>query len=402
MKIYITRHGQVEPNAQYWGQVSYPKGEVPLSEMGRKQAQCLGRRLKELHFTGKILSSPYLRTMETAELIAMETGSKIFPFPGVREIFKTREAAQEYRGSTLKELRQQFTQIADEAQLQYPWWEPKQEDYERVRYRVALAMEEIRKEDKDVLIVGHGASAIAAMHYVFAARRKDGWLWNCGLTMFDTKNVSSLFINCTKHMPYHMISNNKELLKDRVYDIEIPEMLHEEKGVKLLHIGDTFSATYPWYRSLIKALKPDVIVHTGDSADEVKVGRMPETRQEYLDKVQYLLDILEESGSKVYWIPGNNDLPLEVAQRAPFMEILQPDTVIDVEGTDICVAHSGQQITKKADIYLYGHSARYEVWSDQMNTSESNVWYLNAIWNTYVCVLPKRSLFRFGRPDKDH
>lgn len=401
MKIYITRHGQVEPNAEYWGNPNYPKGEVQLSEMGREQARLLGRRLKELQFKGKIYASPYIRTMETAELIAKETGSEIIPCPGVREIFKFQESAERYRGSSLEELKQLFSGISETATMEYPWWEVKKEEYEDVRYRVAQAMEEIRKSGEDVLIVGHGASVGAAIHYVHGGWRDDAWMSNCGLTVFDTENKRNMLINCRKHLPYRMISRNKDLLIDKVYDINVPEELQREKGLKLLHIGDTLSTTYPWYRSLIKAIRPDVIIHTGDSADELKVGRKTEVREEYLDRVQVLLDILKESGSKVYWVPGNNDLPEEIAARAPFLEVLQPDTVISMEGKEICVAHSREQITKKADIYLYGHSSRYEVWSDERNTPECDVWYLNVIWNVHVCVLPQRTLYRFERPSEE-
>jgi len=191
------------------------------------------------------------------------------------------------------------------------------------------------------------------------------------------------------------------MLVDNVYNIKVPEKLQRERGLKLLHIGDTVSATYPWYRSLIKAIQPDVIIHTGDSADELKVGRKAEDKEAYLDRVQFLVDILKESGSEIYWVPGNNDLPEEIAERAPFFKILQPDTVISLEGKDICVAHSRDQITKKADIYLYGHSSRYEVWSDERNTPESDEWHLNAIWNVYVCILPQRTLYRFERPREE-
>jgi len=401
MKIYITRHGQVESNAEYWGNPNYPKGEVALSELGRLQAKLLGCRLKDMQFKGKIYASPYIRTMETAELIAMETGSEIIPCPGVREIFKVQESAERYHGSSLEELKQLFTGISESAEMEYPWWEAKKEEYEDVRYRVALAMREIRKQDEDVLIVGHGASAEAATHYVLGGKRENTWLSNCGLTIFDTKQKSNFVINCRKHLPYCMISRNREMLVDNVYNIKVPEKLQRERGLKLLHIGDTVSATYPWYRSLIKAIQPDVIIHTGDSADELKVGRKAEDKEAYLDRVQFLVDILKESGSEIYWVPGNNDLPEEIAERAPFFKILQPDTVISLEGKDICVAHSRDQITKKADIYLYGHSSRYEVWSDERNTPESDEWHLNAIWNVYVCILPQRTLYRFERPREE-
>ena len=70
MKFYVTRHGQVAEDAEYFGDVAYPKGDMPLSKLGREQAELLGNRLRDEGFSGKIFSSPYLRTMETADIIA--------------------------------------------------------------------------------------------------------------------------------------------------------------------------------------------------------------------------------------------------------------------------------------------------------------------------------------------
>ena len=93
MKIYITRHGQVDLETKYWnGDVNLPIGEAILSELGEQQAVLVGKRLKELGFQGKILSSPFVRTMQTAELIAKETGSEIWPTDWMHEIFRDEDA----------------------------------------------------------------------------------------------------------------------------------------------------------------------------------------------------------------------------------------------------------------------------------------------------------------------
>ena len=107
---YITRHGQVADDAEYInGNVSLPKGEVPLSALGREQAVLLGKFLKRRNFTGKILASPLWRTMETAELIATETGSSIYPVGWMHEIFADQEYIDEYNGSPLEKLREVYT-----------------------------------------------------------------------------------------------------------------------------------------------------------------------------------------------------------------------------------------------------------------------------------------------------
>ena len=57
MKIYISRHGQVADDAEYLGDVAYPKGDIPLSALGREQARLLGVRLRDEGFSGIIYSS---------------------------------------------------------------------------------------------------------------------------------------------------------------------------------------------------------------------------------------------------------------------------------------------------------------------------------------------------------
>ena len=407
MKIYITRHGQVDLNSEYFnGDVSLPKGEVALSELGRQQAALLGKRMRELGFKGKILSSPLLRTMETAELVAMETNSVIIPTPWFHEIFGNQAAIDVYRGYSVKELKKFFPHVAEDSFMEEIWWATRAETQEMVYERVSKGLAEyMEKETEDVLLVGHAASVAAALDYLHV--RECGILWNCGLSLYDREQPKNDYCNDRTHLPGNMVTCNKikgmdidfDATYSDLYPIGIPDKLREEKAIKLLHIGDTHSETYLYYKQIIQMVKPDIIVHTGDTADEVKVGRMPETREEYLEKIQELLDILKKAGCKVYWIPGNNDLPDEIANRAPFIEVVQPDTILNLEGVDICVTHSKEQITKKADIYLYGHGRRAANGELEKRTPGSDVLYLNVVWNTYVLTLPQKELYEFERPE---
>jgi len=393
MKIYITRHGQVAQNTEYYqGDVNLPKGEVLLSELGRVQASLLGKKLKNLGFQGRIFASPLLRTMETAERIAEETGSVIVPTPWMHEIFSDREGLEAYKGCTLSELKTYFPHVDKSIELEYPWWTNRVEDldmvYERVNSGITTCLEEM---DEDILLVGHGASVVTGLK-ILKLMDKDNpfWVWNCSLSMYDSKQPEQNFSNDVSFLPGEMVSCNKVMGRDIGF---------HTGGVTLLHIGDTLSDTYDYYRQLIGMVKPDIIIHTGDTADEVKVGRIPGTREEYLEKVQVLLNILAEADCKVYWVPGNNDLPEEIAKLAPFLEVLQPDTVLHIEGHDICVTHSKEQITKKADLYLYGHGKRAESYEAERELRGRDTWCLNVVWNIYVCMLPQKTLYEFARPE---
>ena len=164
-----------------------------------------------------------------------------------------------------------------------------------------------------------------------------------------------------------------------------------------MHIGDTPSSSFPWYQSLITKLKPDVIIHTGDTVDEIKVGRIEGVKEQYVDRLKVMLRIMTENCSRVIWTSGNNDLEDKVRKIAPNIEIVDGGTVVSIGGKRIALAHRKQEFKEEADIYLYGHSMRYEVWSSERNTPESDVWYLNACWANSVIVLPERKLYKIPR-----
>jgi len=407
MKIYITRHGQVDLNAEYLnGDVSLPKGEFPLSALGRQQAVLLGKKLKELGFKGTILSSPLLRTMETAELIAGETGSPIVPAPWFHEIFGNQNELDAYRGTKVEALRTLFPHLTKDAFLEARWWPVQAETMDDVKRRVANGLIQcLEHSTDDILLVGHAASVCAALNWL--KLRESGILWNCGLSLYDTEHPERSYFNEFAHLSGEMVTCNKVMGADigfdasytDLYPLVIPDQLRGETSLRILHIGDTHSETYLYYRQIIQMMKPDIIIHTGDTVDEVKVGRIPGTQAEYLTKVQEILDILKGAVCKVYWVPGNNDLPEEIAKRAPFIEILQPNTVLRIEGTDICVTHSREQITEKADIYLYGHGRRAESEEAEMHAEGSGALYLNAVWKNRICVLPARDIYAFERPE---
>ena len=412
MRIFVTRHGQVATTAEYInGDVGLPKGEVPLSEMGRQQSTLLGKAMIKEKFQGVIYASPLLRTMETAELIAQETGSLIYPTPWMHEIFSDAESLEEYEGCNLEQLREYFPHIAPDATLEYPWWPKQVENHEDVRQRVVAGIEELLKRrdtDEEYLLVGHGASTGAANIYLDL--RRSGMLWNCCLGRYDSKHPERNMGKYIGFLPGNMVSANKTMAMDmtfeedclRPYNVQIPEQLlqmKDRKGCKVLHIGDTHSATYPFYKHLIQMVKPDIIIHTGDTADEIKAGRIPEVREKYLERVAGLFEILKDSDSTVYWVPGNNDLPEEVAKMAPFLHILQPNDILDIEGQRICVSHSREQIKVDADIYLYGHGIRAGSFEDEFGGGEGQGWYFNNLWGVYVLLLPEKQFYRIEHPD---
>ena len=321
---YITRHGQVGTSSAF-AEGNYK--EICLSDLGRKQAKLLGQRLAQMGFHGRILASPYMRTLETASIIAEETGSLITPFAPVREIVKTEKQGQRYVGLTIEEIRALYAHIDPAAELPYPWWTKETEEAEDVEARVRAGVEEIeaRYPDEPLLLVGHGAS-VGALHRVYKIRSRRGRMaFNCMLSSVDPADANVPTMYCdTEHIPYEETTSNyvtraqhdtERMMAPWTEEIELPEWLAECRGPKILHIGDTESLLYPYYIKLIEEVKPDIILHTGDMADEVKVGRIPGTECEYLTKIMVLLDAMQRSGARMIIVPGNNDLPREIAHQ---------------------------------------------------------------------------------------
>lgn len=405
---YITRHGQVT-NAKFLGAASFPLGEIPLSPLGREQAMLLGKRMRELNFHGHILCSPYLRTLETAEIIAEMTGTLITPFAPIREIFKSQETADAYRGSTMEEIRQKFTHIDPKATLPYPWWTPVVEEHAEVCARVQEGLAQLAQfNDEELLFVGHGASVAALLDVYNIPQPPRPHFYNCSLSAIDPNNADfKPFCYDMAHIPYEKATNNYRTREEidlaffaepYAAEIELPEGYEELRGEKILHIGDTNSEAYPYYKKLFSLVKPDIILHTGDMADEVKVGRIPGTEYEYLTKIKVLLRMMQESGARrLIIVPGNNDLPQEIQRLAPNAEVYPENTVLTFSGVPCLLSHQVPPLPPEFPYAFYGHSIRFDAWRYEMNAPLQPCRF-NAARGSYVCTVENNRFVRFKPP----
>jgi len=78
--IYFVRHGQSTANA---GGVSMAHAEIPLSELGRRQAALVAGLLEVQPIL--LLSSTYVRAIDTARPFSEKTGCPITPHPLLHE-----------------------------------------------------------------------------------------------------------------------------------------------------------------------------------------------------------------------------------------------------------------------------------------------------------------------------
>ncbi len=222
MIIRFARHGQPALGGMPKGKnYEFPDGDYVLSRLGRQQAEFLGRHLKSIGFNGKVITSPYARTVETASVAAEVCGSDIYFEPRLQEMRFYPES--ECPGMTLEELRANYPNVAPDAKLEWPWMTPGgAETIESVRARVDAFVAELIADPPadEVLLMGHGAS-IQALKWNFYDRSgytgKDNYNWNCSLSSFevDTSGCAKMIeVARFDFIPLEFVTSNKRLYGD--------------------------------------------------------------------------------------------------------------------------------------------------------------------------------------------
>ena len=273
MRIFETRHGQVAPKGYYGNDPSLPVGDVALTPMGKEQARLTGQRLKELGFRGVIFSSPYDRTLKTASIIADILDLTVTPVEWLHEIQLNPDDG--FCGATAEEIKKNFPPVQGEFDLPCCWWGDQKEDLyaviERVKSGLAQTLPTV-PADMDVLLVGHAATSVALRHVFDCTAYQRAFTWNCHLSLLQSP-TGERYANDCSHLSEEMWTGNslrstahRQILQEGIRAV-LPHA-----GEKVLHIGDIDSSDYGYAKMLIDGIKPDVIIHTGDLADEIKAG----------------------------------------------------------------------------------------------------------------------------------
>jgi len=131
-----------------------------------------------------------------------------------------------------------------------------------------------------------------------------------------------------------------------------------EGEIRVLHISDTPESVYEFIEELIEELRPEVIIHTGDLADNVKLERRPELKPLYIGALRKLARILKGSNARLYIVPGNEDDP-ELVREFFGEAVVEPGTVVEIEGFKFALGHKPEEVERvEADFRLYGHNFR--------------------------------------------
>jgi broad specificity phosphatase PhoE len=165
MRLYFVRHGESEANTL--GIISNRGLMYGLTDAGRQQAAALAARLKDIRFA-RIYSSPLLRAVETAEILAREFR------PDLRGLEIT-DALREYDCGSLEG--QSFQAHWDDYIRLFRDWQAGQwgsrfeggESLLDIQARFVPFIERITREcgeTDNILLVSHGGTLLGALPIV--------------------------------------------------------------------------------------------------------------------------------------------------------------------------------------------------------------------------------------------
>ena len=398
MRIFEVRHGQTLPRSYFKNDPSLPVGNVGLSPLGEEQAHLTGKRLKELGFQGVIFSSPYDRTLKTAEIIAEQVGAKIIPLLCLREISTAKEPTVRSAG-TGAEILAKYPCVEVELDKEYSWCDDYTENVSDVMNRLKEGLEPILTalpKEQDVLLVAHAATAVALQHLFNAKKDSRAFHWNCHVSLLYSSDGEN-YANDVSHLPEEKLTGNslnylvnKQKFEEQMQGVK--EFLKANSGAKVLHISDTHSACYAYYQRLIEEIQPEVIIHTGDLVDELKAGRIEGARPFWRNTAPIILQIMENTTARVIIVPGNNDLEDELKTLVQGAEVLDRNTVVDLYGKQFLLCHELNRMDEsaQADIYLYGHGLTGETRTAEDNIRGEKRFY-NACWGASLHVPEKNA-----------
>ncbi len=353
MKIYVTHHGQVDDRTES------PVCELSLTDLGKQQAVRLGEYLKHIKFEGRIYTLRGVCTTETADILAAFTGSEVICWDAPKN---------------MQELKTE--------------------------------LEKIYSSSEDVLVVGLKETHQAIGNMLGLKINESPC--NCSLSVKNVGGAGKSIYAEPSHLPYKMRGDNMlmdsetdaKMVQNYIeQDMTLFEEIAKEKGTKLLHISDTQSYVYPYIEKMLEVIKPDIIIHTGDFVDEVKAGRMINTRDEYEDGVKKICHIMANSSAKqIYAVCGNNDVFEIVKKYLPDATVSMPGNKVDICGIDCLLVHGPSQVQGDFEWSFYGHGLTDEIWAPDKNCVKEGMCRFNAIWNFSAIIMPERKHYAIKHP----
>jgi predicted phosphodiesterase len=190
-----------------------------------------------------------------------------------------------------------------------------------------------------------------------------------------------------------LITKMKEFLYGA---LEIPYISPELSSMRrplVVHVSDTPSVSYGYIARMLRRLQPEILIHTGDIVDDVKLEFAPGQVGEYREKLRRFMALLRNNGvHEVYLVPGNHDNRAALDQECAGASIIRDNSVIVLRSCRFLLQHDYAAPQVEADYQLYGHTP--EVKSD----STARPVRLNGLIRIYVISLPGGSIHALPYP----
>lgn len=176
--------------------------------------------------------------------------------------------------------------------------------------------------------------------------------------------------------------------------VYIPHILRNNSEEKLLHVSDTPICFFPALKSVIKKVSPQIIIHTGDLVDDVKLGIYKNSISKYEYHVKRIVSILESSNAQyIYICIGNHDDTKTIKKFCNRSIIIEKIKVIDVFDATASVSHFPYEIIEMPSTYnFFGHDVTLgsDIVKDRV--------YLNGINSINIVTKDTKKIFYLPYP----
>lgn len=176
--------------------------------------------------------------------------------------------------------------------------------------------------------------------------------------------------------------------------VYIPDNIKNNDEKKLLHISDTPINFFYALKHLITELSPEIIIHTGDLVDNIKLGIYKGFAPKYDYHVKSIINILESSSaSYIYICVGNHDDSDIIKKYCKRSTIIDNTKIIDIFDTNATLSHYPYEIIKSPSNYnFFGHDI--SLGSDIIKGKA----YLNGVSSINILTEKTKKLFYLPYP----
>ena len=168
LHLILVRHGETEWNVQrrYQGQ-----SDVPLSEIGNRQAESIAGRLAGQEIDA-IYASDLKRAWQTAQVIAAQNGLDVISEPRLRELkFGILE------GLTFEEAEEKYPEMITAWLDDFNNTPERAETIDKFNARIVSLLDDLKRrhDEQVVLLVGHGGSLSEILRVVLGLSPEKRW-----------------------------------------------------------------------------------------------------------------------------------------------------------------------------------------------------------------------------------